>query len=220
MDRDKHETRMAAEKAAWRERFRSARLTLSADQRARAADAITERALGLPDVRDAATVHAYWPLVERGEVDTRGLIEALVSRGTTVVLPVVASRRGEAPRLRHFVFEGEDTLVESPWGLRQPPLTAREVPPSEIDVVIVPAFGAGRNGHRIGHGAGFYDAFLADCPATRIGVVYDACLVETLPHEPHDIPLDIILTERERVGSARSAGRRPAGPATATEAVA
>lgn len=184
------------EKARWRTHFRDARLALrDADYAARSA-LIRDRIHALPEVARARTVHVYWPLVARREVDTRPLILDLHARGVRVVLPVVA-RPGQdgPPLLRHALFEGEDRLVPNRWGLLEP--SGADVDVATIDLVLVPAFGAGRNGHRIGHGAGFYDAFLAGLRARTVAVVFETCLVERIPAEPHDYPLDLIVTESE-----------------------
>jgi 5-formyltetrahydrofolate cyclo-ligase len=181
-------------KAALRERFHAARLALSEAESAQRSAAICARILALPEIEGAKTVHVYWPLVHRREVDTRPLIRHLHGRGHRVVLPVVATTPG-APELGHVVFIGEENLRANPWGILEPEGPA--VPTSEIDAVVVPAFGAGRNGHRIGHGWGYYDAFLTGLDAVTIGAVYAACLVATIPAEAHDVPLDIVVTENE-----------------------
>lgn len=192
---------LAAEKQALRERFRAARLALTDAEAAAYGTAICARIATLPELRDAATVHVYWPLVAHREVDTRPLIRTLRSEGRTVVLPVVASFAG-APRLRHVRFEGEDRMRPNRWGIAEP-AGAEEVEPEALDAVVVPAFGAGRDGHRIGHGRGFYDAFLAGLDALTVGAVYARCLVATVPAEPHDVPLDLVVTEREVVRRTR-----------------
>ncbi len=191
---------LRAEKAALRARFREARLALSDAEAAAHSAAICARIAALPETEAAGTVHVYWPLVARGEVDTRPLIHRLHAAGVRVVLPVVAGFAG-APRLRHLVFEGEDAMRPNRWGIAEPHGTP-EVAPADLGAVVVPAFGAGRDGHRIGHGRGFYDAFLAAVTAPTIGAVYAACLVEAVPAEAHDVALGVVVTEREvvRVG--------------------
>ncbi|MEM1041755.1 MAG: 5-formyltetrahydrofolate cyclo-ligase [Bacteroidota bacterium] len=193
--------RLHAEKAALRARFRDARLALTDAEAAAHSTAICERIAALPEVKAAGTVHVYWPVTARREVDTRPLVRRLHGAGTRVVLPVVADFDG-APRLRHVRFEGEDRMQTNHWGIAEPVGTA-DADPSDLDVVIVPAFGAGRGGHRIGHGRGFYDAFLAGLAAVTVGAVYAACLVDAVPAEAHDVALGIVVTEREvvRVGT-------------------
>ena len=65
-------------------------------------------------------------------------------------------------------------------------------------LLLVPALGLDRSGHRIGFGKGHYDRFLVQLdPKTCVtmGVVYDACLREALPQDSWDIPLQYICTQ-------------------------
>ncbi|MEM8600418.1 MAG: 5-formyltetrahydrofolate cyclo-ligase [Bacteroidota bacterium] len=179
-------------KASHRSHLRAYRASLSEAEYAAASSAICTRLRTLREVQAAATVHCYWPLVARREVDTRPFIAACVAAKQRVVLPVVETFDG-APRMVHRRYEGDDRLVTNRWGLREP--TGPLVDPTELDVVVVPAFGIDRRGHRIGHGRGFYDAFLGTTAAFRVGLVYDACLVERLPSEAHDEPVDAVMTE-------------------------
>ncbi len=188
-------TDIASEKDVLRARFRAARAALSDEDYAAHSAAVCDRIASLPEIERARTVHVYWPLVQRRELDTRPLIRLLAANGKRVVLPVVAAFEG-APRLRHVAFAGEGRMRPNRWGIPEPRDTP-EVDPGALDAVVVPAFGAGRNGHRIGHGRGFYDAFLAAVDAPAVGAVFAGCLVERVPAEPHDVPLDIVVTERE-----------------------
>ena len=73
--------------------------------------------------------------------------------------------------------------------------------PGAIDVVVVPGTAFTADGHRLGQGGGWYDRFLSgvrpDC--LKIGVGFAPQLVESLPVEPHDIPLDLVITDRDGV---------------------
>jgi 5-formyltetrahydrofolate cyclo-ligase len=197
----------ANEKDRLRARFRAVRAALSDDDYAAHSAAVCERLAALPELADAETVHIYWPLLQRRELDTRPLIRELDAQGKQIVLPVVAAFEG-APRLRHVVFAGEGRMRPNRWGIPEPHDTP-EVDPAAFDAVVVPAFGAGRNGHRIGHGRGFYDAFLAATDAPAVAAVFAGCLVERVPAEAHDIPLDVIVTEREVL---RFPPHDPSGP--------
>jgi 5-formyltetrahydrofolate cyclo-ligase len=157
--------------------------------------AVVARVLALPEVAGARVVLVYWPVVRRGEVDVRPLAAALAGRGVTVALPVVGP--GPGPRLDARRFTGETDLVAGPWGLFEPGPYAAPVDPDEIDVAVVPALAAARDGGRLGYGGGYYDAFLPTTRAFRVAVVPHACLVDTLPTEPHDARLDAVATERE-----------------------
>ena len=67
--------------------------------------------------------------------------------------------------------------------------------PSEIELVVVPAVAYDRQGKRLGRGKGFYDRFLKHTKATKVGVGYEFQLIDELPSEPHDIPMDMVITQ-------------------------
>lgn len=193
-------------KAALRRQFRSYRRTLSGNAYVRKSRQIATRALSLPEVRTAKVVHVYWPLIERKEVDTRPLIRTLHAAGQRVVLPVVTAFPPDAPQMEHRVYCGDDSLRANRWGIPEP-TAAATVPPSALDVVLLPALGAGTNGHRIGNGAGYYDAFLAplaasQTPCPRIVLTYEDTLVEHVPAANHDVPATHIVTESRTLAPA------------------
>lgn len=73
------------------------------------------------------------------------------------------------------------------------------VDPSEIELVVVPAVAYDRNGNRLGRGKGFYDRLLKNTRATKIGVGYEFQLVDEIPVEPHDVGVDIIITQNSTI---------------------
>lgn len=108
-----------------------------------------------------------------------------------VLLPVAATRQ-----LQWGPYVA-GTLVPGRWGLHEPPkpwLPADAV--TRAEVVLVPALAVDRSGVRLGRGGGFYDRALALCrPGTRlIAVVRDDEVLDTVPREPHDIPMTHALT--------------------------
>lgn len=181
-------------KAEWRTQFRGYRRGLSAEAYSAYSTLICSRVLALPSLAAAATVHLYWPQTDEGEVDTRPLIGALRGLGTTVVLPVVTSYDPDAPEMEHRRYAGPGAMTTNRWDIREPVGTER-VSPDALDAVVVPALGAGKNGHRIGHGSGYYDVFLQNVSVPRIIVVYEQCLARTVPADSHDIPGSHIVTE-------------------------
>lgn len=190
-----------AVKSALRARFLQYRAGLGAAEYERLSRAIAARVAALPELAAARTIHVYWPRVLAREVDLRALVAALHAQKKQIVLPVVRTfgrAAGGAGRLEHLRFTGEAALRANKWGILEPS-GGQTVPLEEIDLVIVPALGAGRNGHRIGHGLGYYDEFLAGLAVPRVGPVYAACLVASVPAEPHDVPLTAVVTEREVV---------------------
>ena len=64
-------------------------------------------------------------------------------------------------------------------------------------VAIVPGIVFDINGNRIGHGKGYYDRFLSDYPEIKkIGVAFDENLIYEIPAESHDVPMDIVVTDK------------------------
>lgn len=188
-------------KDEWRAQFRAYRRDLSAVAYAARSALICSRVLGLPAVATASMVHVYWPQSSAGEVDTRPLIGALRGQGVEVILPVVTSYDPAAPEMEHRRYTGRDALTPNRWGIPEP-TDAEIVPTDALDAVIVPALGAARNGHRIGHGSGYYDAFLNGVDVPRIILVYDHCLVPAVPADSHDVPGTQVVTERQALHAA------------------
>lgn len=69
------------------------------------------------------------------------------------------------------------------------------IPPSKLDLIIVPGVAFDRKGNRCGRGRGYYDKFLARTKAITIAVCFDCQLVDNLPVEPHDIPAKFVVTQ-------------------------
>lgn len=79
------------------------------------------------------------------------------------------------------------------------PIGDDTVDPSAIELIIVPAVAYDRKGNRLGRGKGFYDRLLSTTKATRIGVGYEFQLVDEIPVEPHDVPVDMVITQQTTV---------------------
>lgn len=71
--------------------------------------------------------------------------------------------------------------------------------PSEIELIVVPAVAFDRKGNRLGRGKGFYDRLLKTTNAIKIGVGYEFQVFDELPSEPHDVPVDMIITQTETI---------------------
>lgn len=69
------------------------------------------------------------------------------------------------------------------------------IDPRILDMIVVPAVAYDKSGNRLGRGKGFYDRLLASTRATTVGVAYDFQLFDELPTEPHDIPVDMVITQ-------------------------
>lgn len=124
------------------------------------------------------------------------LVEVLIAGAPRVVMAYEA-RAGEPDlgRLLEWCGEHGIIVVLPVWDPSDPlarPMTEPDRPP---DVVLVPAVAVTSAGVRLGRGLGWYDRYLAGTDAVVIGVCWDLQVVDRLPVEPHDVPLDAVVTE-------------------------
>ncbi|MGF1621820.1 MAG: 5-formyltetrahydrofolate cyclo-ligase [Rhodomicrobiaceae bacterium] len=187
VDSRQHKDVMRWRKAE-RERLIAERLALSADQRHAMAERIVhhvEAAIG--DV-NGVTVSCYWPF--RGEPDLRGLMERIASLGGRCALPVVVER---AQPLIFRTWASGEPLEKGIWNIPIPAAGTEVVP----DVVIAPVVGFDPNHYRLGYGGGYYDRTLAAMTHRPrfLGVGYAQAAIPTIYPQPHDIPMDMVVTE-------------------------
>jgi len=165
---------------------------LPSPARAAAAEAIAARPLPIA-VSPGTVVSGYSPM--RSEINPVPLMRAFVRSGAALALPVVAGR-GKPLVMRAWAFG--QPLTSGVWGIREPSADAPEVDP---DVLIVPLAAFDRAGHRIGYGAGYYDATInrlrARKPVTAIGIAFAAQEIARVPATGRDARLDLVLTEAE-----------------------
>lgn len=163
---------------------------LDASSREVAAEALAA-APTMPAVLPGTIVAGYFPI--RSEIDPRPLMRRLSASGARLALPVVM---GDGESLVFRLWREGEALEKASFGLSVPPARAPTVEP---DVLLVPLAAFDAAGHRIGYGKGHYDRALARLDAGRrrlaIGLAFSIQRVDEVPAEPHDRPLDLILTE-------------------------
>ena len=140
----------------------------------------------------ADTVLIYFPI--NNEISPLPLMKAAIKMGKSVAFPVC--QRADKTLLFRIV-DGLDDLKQADFGLFEPNAALKIATPTEKTLCIVPAILFSKEGYRIGYGGGYYDRFLNSFIGKTIGLSYSALLLENLPNEEHDIPLDIIITESE-----------------------
>ncbi|MCO0637267.1 5-formyltetrahydrofolate cyclo-ligase [Lutimaribacter sp. EGI FJ00014] len=186
----------ARDVARWRraERARLAdlRKALGQEGRARASRAIAdhlEQALSACNTGHGTILAGYWPI--KGEPDLRPLLEKLHEAGVTIALPVVETRA--APLVFRRWAPGTK-MVRGDWNIPVPPHDAQELTP---DVTLAPCLGWDGDCYRLGWGGGYFDRTLAALRARplAIGIALADARLKTIYPQPHDIPLDLIVTE-------------------------
>jgi len=164
------------------------RKSLSPEEVEKASLKVVERIKELPSFKRAKTVMLYYPV--RGEIDLRPLFEEVLKDPQKVLLLPKVTRDGEM--LAVEVKPGVP-LIKGVFGIPEP-AGGRIVKAEKIDFVAVPGVAFDRRGCRLGMGKGFYDRFLPRVKGVKVGVAYDFQLIESVPCEEHDIPLDLIVT--------------------------
>jgi 5-formyltetrahydrofolate cyclo-ligase len=189
-----HDARPAATdvkrwRQAQRERLIQERLAISADERRKHAAQITARLDEVVGQITGRTVSAYCPL--RGEPDLRPWMERVIARGGVCALPVVIVRN--AP-LIFRVWKRGARMERGFWNIPVPADGAEVMP----KIVIAPVVGFDPDCYRLGYGGGYFDRTLMAMPAgTRvIGVGYAQAAIPTIHPQPHDIPMNLIVTEK------------------------
>ena len=171
-----------------RERLIAARLAVSADARIAMSQRIAEGLDAVIGDIDGRMVSLYWPF--RGEPDLRPWIESINERGGRTALPIVIEK-GQPLIFR--AYAPGDRLEKGVWNI---PIPA-EGDPVLPDIVISPIVGIDPRNYRLGYGGGFFDRTLASMPFKPlvIGVGYELQRIATIYPQPHDIPMDRLVTE-------------------------
>ncbi|MEQ1498010.1 MAG: 5-formyltetrahydrofolate cyclo-ligase [Novosphingobium sp.] len=147
-------------------------------------------------VPDGAVVSVFHEMA--GEVPASNYARWFAERGHRIALPWLAAR--SAPMLfREWSNPfADDELVSDPYQALQPRADAPLLVP---DVMFCPLLGFTTSGGRIGYGAGFYDRWLMEHrPTLAIGLAWDCQLEAVIPIEPHDQPLDLVVTQTRVYG--------------------
>ena len=141
--------------------------------------------------KKAGVIHTYISLPD--EPDTRAIIENCWSSGKIVTVPLVLTNTYD---LFHSEIKSFDDLISGMYGIQEPSPESRIImTPDMFDLVIVPGVAFDKKGRRIGLGKGYYDRFLELTSAFRLALAFDCQLLENVPSELHDIPMDAILSE-------------------------
>lgn len=184
------------EVAIWRKTEReeliAARLAVPASERKRVAIEVSDVLDEMIVISSDTIVSLYWPF--RGELNLRDWMHNTHTRGARIALPVVVTK------LAPMVFRDwtpECKMVPGIWNIPVPSETASVTP----TVVISPLVGYDPGCFRLGYGGGYFDRTLAlMSPRPRvIGVGHPCTSIPTIHAQPHDIPMDVIITGKNSI---------------------
>lgn len=138
----------------------------------------------------ARAILFYAPI--RGELDLWDLMRDAISAGKIAVLPRFDSAKAAYAACR--IREMEADIVSGKFGVREPRPGGEEIALNRLDLLLVPGIAFDRHGRRLGRGMGYYDRLLAGARGAACGVAYDEQIVDDIPVEEHDVPMNFLLT--------------------------
>jgi 5-formyltetrahydrofolate cyclo-ligase len=184
----------ADRKAELRQAAAARRDALSAAERKSSSERIAGRLGELLRGWEPRSVAAYAPI--RSEADALAVLGELDTAGIETALP---TQSGDGLLFRRW--DPGEPLVSAGFGVREP---RREAPVLIPAVIVMPLVGFDRHGSRLGYGKGHYDRAIAALARSGnaprlVGVAFAVQEVEAIPIEPHDLVLDMVVTENETI---------------------
>lgn len=126
------------------------------------------------------------------EIDTIKFIKKAIDDNKTVCVPKCLDNERLQAKLIHDI---DADLERGFYNLLEPLDSCEEIAPHEIDLIIVPCLSCDKKGNRIGRGSGYYDRFLLKTDAKTIILCRKEILRDDIPLEPHDIPVDMVISD-------------------------
>lgn len=173
------------------------RAALSLSARQTANRVISKQVLALGGFRDAQTVLAYMSIA--AEFSTSEIARAVMEGDKVLVLPKINKSENVLELFRVANIDAD--LIPGLWGILEPNAQRCEkISPEEIDFVLVPGLAFDADCRRLGYGGGYYDRLLEDLGpfASCVAAAFAVQIVASVPVEPHDISLNVIITENQK----------------------
>jgi 5-formyltetrahydrofolate cyclo-ligase len=187
--------RVALAKRPLREALLERRANLSQEEASRMSVEIVRRAVETAEYRSARRIALYSSF--NGEVATLGLFTACIADGKEAYYPRADKSRSLLAFVR--VCDAKE-LVPGIFDIAEPCRSSccEEIKVDALDLIVVPGVAFDRRGSRLGYGKGFYDRALKEARGPKAGLAYGFQVVEgDIETAPHDVGMDLIVTEKE-----------------------
>lgn len=153
---------------------------------------IEDHLLSLLEFAEAKSVALYAGV--QGEVLTDRILTAALTQGKDVYYPKTDSC-GE--RFFFFKVQSSEHLTPGAYGVLEPDGKGPKIESKDIDLIIVPGIVFDHTGGRIGFGKGCYDKALSGVSSPKVALAFHMQVMDrALPYEPHDVRMDMIITQR------------------------
>lgn len=182
------------EKKHIRDQILKQRESLDLNIRSQWDESIFNRFISSEFYKKAVTIFAFVSF--KSEVDTHRIIKYATEDGKTIYVPKIQSKE---KGIEIFKIEGFDQLKKGYFGILEPVEDCVPADKNTIDLILMPGVAFDRLGGRLGYGAGFYDRFLSgmDKKANKIALAYHFQILNRIPVDKYDIPIDGVITEEE-----------------------
>jgi methylenetetrahydrofolate dehydrogenase (NADP+)/methenyltetrahydrofolate cyclohydrolase len=170
-----------------RKEFLSKRRSLSKEYVSPKSSKIIKKLRALKEYKQSKTILFYVSF--DNEVDTHELImESLTTK--KIIVPKINHSEIDLYEINDF-----SSLKKNKLGIPEPQGGLKFTEFNKIDLVIVPGIVFDIRGHRVGYGKGHYDKLLQKINAKKIGLAYDFQIINKIPNQEHDIPVDMLISE-------------------------
>lgn len=185
------------EKKTVRKRMRKMRKQMSVTEHMEKSNQICERVEKFISEKKLRSIMVFVSM--KNEVNTHSLVDRLIDYDKIVLAPVMDEVTKEL--LPYRLSDSKNELVQNDYGIYEPhPQVCKPFPIGQIELVLVPGLAFDRKGYRVGYGGGYYDRFLKKCTqAVWLGLAYENQLVDYIPHEKWDVPVNMIATEKRMI---------------------
>lgn len=164
---------------------------LSSDKKKSIERLLCQHIIATPFWQEATTIGIT--ISQSIEWDTNPIINTAWEQGKTVVIPKCFPKE---KRLTFYHFQSYHQLEVVYYQLLEPiPSKSKQIAKDDIDLLIVPGLVFNQSGYRIGFGGGYFDRFLVDFPNKSLSLVSRVQLVDDIPIESHDIPVQHLICE-------------------------
>ena len=186
---------MLNEKKSLRKKFIALRKNLSVDERENLSQRIVQKFLSTALYKNSSVIMAYMSMAD--EIQLREFFIDAFDKKKILAIPLIIERGIIQP----VILKNFDSLEVGDFGILTVKKNSRKFLDIEkIDCIIVPGAAFDIRGYRLGLGGGYYDRFLNLAKnAKKFALAFDFQVTENLPIEPHDMPVDFIITEKREI---------------------
>ena len=170
------------------------RRNISPTQKEKADELLFSKTVMSEEFLKADIVLCYYPI--KNEVNVLRIAYRALECGKRIAFPVCNTK---SHTLSFYFVDSIEEMKMGAYSIPEPSCDSESVENSDKCICMVPGLVFDRKGHRIGYGKGFYDRFLLDFKGFSVGLCYDDFLLDSIPKDENDVPVDILISDKEEI---------------------